>query len=250
MAKKVGPDISPKMLAAIEKVTAKRPRVVLDHILKHGVITTEDLQAYGYEHPPRAIRDVREHGIPLVTTRVQGKNGKSIGAYQLGDPAQLEANKMGGRNVLSKHLLKALYLGNGGRCDACGFRYEERYLQVDHRIPYEVAGDQAASAIEFAGESVPDAADKTFMLLCGTCQRKKSWSCENCPNWAAKNPDTCASCYWGNPAKHSHIATTQVRRVDLVFHGEDVASFDEWTREANARGLSLQDYLKSRLCSR
>jgi len=47
-------------------VTAKRPKTVIDHILQHGFITTEELkEQYGYNHPPRAVRDVRENGIPI-----------------------------------------------------------------------------------------------------------------------------------------------------------------------------------------
>jgi hypothetical protein len=47
-------------------VTAKRPKTVIGHILKHGQITTEELKnLYGYNHPPRAARDVKEHGIPI-----------------------------------------------------------------------------------------------------------------------------------------------------------------------------------------
>lgn len=42
-------------------VKAKRPRTVIEHILEHGYITTEELRTrYGYNHPPRAARDVRE----------------------------------------------------------------------------------------------------------------------------------------------------------------------------------------------
>ena len=51
-----------------QSVTAKRPKVVIDHILQYGFITTEDLkEIYGYNHPPRAARDVRDRGIPLET---------------------------------------------------------------------------------------------------------------------------------------------------------------------------------------
>ena len=49
-------------------MTAKRPRTVIGHILQHGFITSEELHSiYGYDHPPRAARDVREYGIPLET---------------------------------------------------------------------------------------------------------------------------------------------------------------------------------------
>jgi hypothetical protein len=44
-------------------VSAKRPKTVIDHILKHGFISTQELKdTYGYNHPPRAVRDVKEHG--------------------------------------------------------------------------------------------------------------------------------------------------------------------------------------------
>lgn len=69
-----------EFLELCRSVTAKRAKTVIDHILKHGHITTEDLKdTYGYDHPPRAARDVREHGIPLETFRVEASNGRKIG---------------------------------------------------------------------------------------------------------------------------------------------------------------------------
>ncbi len=57
-----------EFLMLLKSVNAKRPKTVIDHILKHGQITTEELKnIYGYNHPPRAIRDVREQGIPMIT---------------------------------------------------------------------------------------------------------------------------------------------------------------------------------------
>lgn len=79
--------LPPDFLRRLRRVTAKRPRTVIEHILKHGQITTEELQTtYGYNHPPRAIRDVRELGIPLETFRVASTDGRSIAAYRFGDP--------------------------------------------------------------------------------------------------------------------------------------------------------------------
>ena len=64
-------------------VTAKRPRTAINHILEHGHITTEELKdKYGYDHPPRAARDVRELGIPLETFRVEASSGRKIAAYR------------------------------------------------------------------------------------------------------------------------------------------------------------------------
>ncbi|MFC1627540.1 HNH endonuclease signature motif containing protein [Gemmatimonadota bacterium] len=210
-------ELDPRLQKAIDKVTGKRPRTVIDHILEHGHITTEEIAAYGYEHPPRAARDVREAGVPLETFRVKSSEGKSIGAYRFGDPSKIEEHKLAGRQVFPKELLDSLYLASGGRCLVCAHSYEKRYLQIDHRIPYEIAGEMAAVSDEGA-----------FMLLCGTCQRKKSWSCEHCRNWADKKDGICRMCYWASPASYSHVALEEVRRVDLVFSGEDATIYDKY----------------------
>ena len=79
-------EISKKFLELCHSVTAKRTKTVIDHILAHGFITTEELKdKYGYNHPPRAVRDVREHGIPIETFRVTGSDGRKIAAYRFGD---------------------------------------------------------------------------------------------------------------------------------------------------------------------
>ena len=68
----------------LNSVEAKRPRTVIQHILQYGFITSQELKdTYGYNHPPRAIRDVREHGIPLVTYRIEGTDGRSIARISL-----------------------------------------------------------------------------------------------------------------------------------------------------------------------
>lgn len=101
--------LPPDLLRRIGAVDAKRPRTVLDHILKHGHVTTEELQdLYGYEHPPRAARDVREHGIPLETYRVRDKKGRKIAAHRLDLKAVWEENKAGGRKAFSKEFKAAL----------------------------------------------------------------------------------------------------------------------------------------------
>lgn len=50
-----------EFLDMLNSVEAKRPKTVIQHILRHGFITSEELKnTYGYNHPPRAVRDVRE----------------------------------------------------------------------------------------------------------------------------------------------------------------------------------------------
>ena len=66
-----------KFIEKLNAVKNKRPATVIQHILKHGYITTEELKdMYGYDHPPRAVRDVREQGIPIETYFIKNSEGK------------------------------------------------------------------------------------------------------------------------------------------------------------------------------
>ena len=95
--------LSPELLALLAAVQGKRARIVVDHILQQGFITTEELEtAYGYKHPPRAIRDVREQGVPIETFAVKNTQGRSIAAYRFADQSQIQQGRIGGRKSFSK----------------------------------------------------------------------------------------------------------------------------------------------------
>ena len=124
----------------MESVTAKRPRTVIQHILEHGYITSQELKdIYGYNHPPRVIRDVREYGIPIVTYRVPGSDGRSIAAYKFGNPSEAKnpLSKSSGRTKALKQALIEMY---GPICFIYLEKMDEAVLQVDHRVPYEIGG--------------------------------------------------------------------------------------------------------------
>jgi hypothetical protein len=229
----------PRLLEAARKVTAHRAKTVIDHIIQHGFISTEDLKdTYGYNHPPRAAGDVRDQGIPLETFKVTGRDGRQIAAYRFGDPSQIEDGKLGGRKILPKLLKKALVERYGARCAITSELYDESHLQIDHRIPYRVAGDDGE-------ERNPD----DFMLLSGSAQRQKSWACEHCPNFlVAKVLEVCKTCYWAYPESFTHIATKQERRVDIVFSGEEeLKKYQTAYEKAVLNGTTIQDEIKKKL---
>ena len=69
--------LSREDLVKLNAITDKRPSTVIQHIIKHGYITTEELtKKYGYEHAPRAARDVRERGVNLETYRIKSSDGR------------------------------------------------------------------------------------------------------------------------------------------------------------------------------
>jgi|ERR1035437_4746807 hypothetical protein len=215
--------MDPKLEAKIAAVTAKRARTVLDHLLKHGRITTAELKNdYGYNHPPRAIGDVRDHGIPIRVKREAGPDGRSMAVYVIDETAAVDAAKHG-RRAFSKSFKEMLVLRDGERCALCGGHFAARALQIDHRVPYEIGGD--ADEEDEAG----------FMLVCGSCNRAKSWSCEHCPNRTTKKVETCQSCLWASPTAYTHVATEAKRRLDVVWEGDEVADYDRLAAAGDVR---------------
>ena len=221
-------------LSLCQSVTAKRPKTVITHILRHGQITTEDLKnLYGYNHPPRAARDVKEHGIPIERVTVTGSDGRKIAAYRFGDPSALTVRRYGGRTGLSKQIKEALIAKYGCRCFIYLEEMPEASLQIDHRVPFEVGGESEAMSPE------------EFMLLSGSANRAKSWSCEHCENWTrVKQRDICLSCYWAYPDNHTHMAMRQLRRVDLLWQGEETKQFEQLKADAAEAGLAIPDFVK------
>lgn len=231
-----------EFLELCRSVTAKRPKTVIDHILKHGSITTEELkESYGYDHPPRAARDVREHGIPLETFKVLAKNGRKIGAYRFGDPSKVRLKRFDGRTALSKEIKDALIEKYGCKCFIYLEEMDERVLQIDHRVPYEVGGDDKSATIN------PD----DFMLLSGSANRAKSWSCEHCENWnKKKDSKVCLTCYWAYPENYQHVAMRQLRRLDLIWEGEEISQYEQIKEDASSYGMTIPEFVKEILDNR
>lgn len=234
--------LPPEFLARLKAVTAKRPRIVIDHILEHGYITTEELkERYGYNHAPRAAGDVKDQGIPLEPFRVKNSSGRTITAYRFGDPSAVLGGKLGGRKVAPKAFKNSLLSKHGARCAVCGTPYEGRYLQVDHRVPYRVAGEADS------GDWDP----KKFMLLCGSCNRTKSWSCEACENWkVTRDPNTCATCYWASPDTYLHVAQKPIRRLAMSWTDGEVEDYAKLETEAKARKIPVDQLVKEKLTGR
>ncbi len=215
----------------------KRARIVIEHILEHGSITTEQLEKeYGYNHPPRAARDVRELGIPLETFRVKSSEGRSIAAYRFGALNRIRISRLQGRISLSKQFRHQLYEIASGKCSICSGLFEESFLQIDHRIPYEVS----AGMLNNGNWNIDD-----YMLLCRSCNRAKSWSCEHCDNWLEqKSPQICQGCYWAEPENYFHIALRQVRRIDILWNEEEVQTYEKLKGRAQKSQHRLPEYVK------
>lgn len=116
-------------LDKLNSVTNKRPATVIQHILKHGYITTEELKdIYGYNHPPRAIRDVRE------------QNEQDIDMYMLLSPSANRAKSWTCEHCVNWEKRDASF------CMNCFWAYPEHYTHIaghhQHRIILTFTGDE------------------------------------------------------------------------------------------------------------
>lgn len=223
-----------EFLTLLNSIEAKRPRTVIQHILEHGCISSQELKdIYGYNHPPRAIRDVREYGIPLITYSIEGNDGRKIAAYKFGNPNDIEnpLSKSAGRTAFSKVLRQALINKYGAKCFIYYESMDESLLQVDHRIPYEIGGENDERKIE------------AYMLLCRSANRAKSWTCEHCENWENKNIAFCMTCFWAYPENYEHIAGKYEKVISIIFTGYEIEDYRKLIEIVGAE--NAQDTIKS-----
>lgn len=230
--------IDPKIRAIVERHLASEPNSraskALRAMLANGSVTTDDLNALGYNHPPRAIGDVRDAGIPVVTERDRTPDGKPMARYRLGRAEDIQEDRHSGRSTLPKAFKVELLTQYGSADCITGAKLDPRILQIDHRVPYRVAGD--------AGLAERDVS--AYMLLDASSQRAKSWSCEHCRNFLEfHDPETCMTCFWAYPENYQHIAMQEIRRTDIVWKAEDVSVHDRLKEIADRKGVSMAELL-------
>lgn len=227
----VGPtrnDLSDTLVEDIIERTSGRSRVLVEHILDNGYVTTATLASLGYEHPPRAAADVRDRGIPLQTV-IETVDGKRIGHYRFPDGFK-ELDRSGFGRVAIPRKFQREVLDHYGSIDIfTGTEWDRGQLQIDHRIPFRISGDPKKPF---------DVAD--FMPVSPPMNRIKSWTCEDCPNWSEKLSDTCESCYWAGPDRdYEHVATISERRLDIVWRAHEVKEFDLLFEHSSDMGVTV-----------
>jgi hypothetical protein len=120
-----------------------------------------------------------------------------------------------GRTVLSKSLKQLLVEKYGSKCCIYSEKFDDRLLQIDRRIPYEISGDSGEQILE------------QYMLLSPSANRAKSWTCQHCENWNRKALSFCLKCFWAYPENYEHIAGTQCRMVQIIFTGNEIEDYNK-----------------------
>lgn len=215
-------------------VCSSRAAFVINHIIKYGSINSEEIRNAGYVHGARAVGDVRDNGIPLITRNIKSSDNRTIAEYTFGDSSDIKKNKFGGRVNFPASLKGKLISRDGLICAISKQHLPESELQIDHKIPYYISGD-------IAGDRDPN----DFMLLSKSMQRSKSWDCEQCTNLKDYfDVNICKTCYWASPENYTHVAMRTQRSINVTWEGADVAYFDKVIEESIKLKNSPQDLIK------
>jgi len=216
---------------------SKRAKQVVDIIRSQGSVTTGDLNNIGYEHAPRAARDVREAGIPLKTKMVT-IDGVRMASYTFGDPSKIRSHKHSGRTTFSKKFKQALVVKQSRKCAICGEEFDEKLLQIDHRIPFEF--------MENSDALNPQITD--FMLLCPECNRKKDQATrEGCAKTCFLSGDLniIRSCFWASPENYTHICMKPIRYSEITWNGKnELSDYKNLKYFAEEHDISINQAIK------
>lgn len=198
---------------------SKRAREVARIIFECGSATTTDLEALGYKHAPRAVRDLREAGVDVEKTMERYEDGitgskKRRARYSITGVREGRTSRRGISKKIRDRVLSI------GECEVCS---APPPLQVDHRVPFEIGGETHPHIVA------------EFMPLCPSCNRTKSWACEHCPNWVEKDLEICETCMWASPDHYTHVAHRPIRELrGVLTNPEVIARYDAQRPDVSA----------------
>src|SRR5699024_710289 len=146
-------------------------------------------------------------GKKTVTVEMNEQGAKEIYKYmKTGQVLTIHSNEptlgdvfieLTGRNLKEK-----IAEENGYCCEIDQTSFELRYLQIDHRMPYEVSGDPEELIWKIICHFVLHTTELGYVVV-------------NIPIIGSiKDPNICKTCYWASPSNYSHIAMEGVKRVE------------------------------------
>lgn len=204
----------------------KRPKIVLEQILKNGKVSTEELRQLGYTHPPRAASDLKEAGVRIKTKyTIHPDNKHKMGYYVLDENQKVDFHK--GRSAFPKQFKEEMFNKYGLKCNITGLSLPKNALQIDHRVP--IITESEADELN----------TNDFQLLSASAQRSKSFSCERCE---ISTKGKCKSCYWAYPEKYTHIAGENLRIVTLAFDKDKMDAYNFLVQTARTANLTKEEF--------
>ncbi len=213
----------------------KRPRTMLELLMKKGEVSTYELGELGYDQAPRVAQDLKERGVRLrVKNGRHPITGSRMAIYSLADDGEETPGSFTGRVAIPKAFREEILVHFKSRCNVCNTEYNGRSLQVDHRVPFLVGGESNEFDV------------RNFQALCNSHQRAKSWECEHCENRERRDVTICSTCYWAIPdGPFTHVAMREERRLDLTFVASEIKEYKNLEKAAKGLGRPISDVAKA-----
>jgi hypothetical protein len=215
----------------------KRPLQGLITLLKnHPGWTSGKEIKISYDHSPRVLADLKDYGIPILAESRATRDDSKSHHYRLGRKENILRQPLKGRSALRKAIKRELLTKFGNRDSFTQIEFPESSLQIDHRIPFRVSGDNPENLV----------VDR-FMLLSASSQRAKAMACKRCRNMSEGVLGHCRSCYWASPEGYDHVELTKAKITIIVWNEEDEDLLSSLTLSSARNNKNTSDEIKAAL---
>lgn len=175
-----------------------RAKVAADLLIKKGTITKYDFENTNVpvSQAPRAIRDLKDHGIPIKTLeRISVPQAKTkVSQYAFGSVDDIVSTSKYGRMYNPSGMKEKLVRLHGRVCVFCGKKLSGQDMELDHKLPVNIFGD--LSSVERLN---PD----NYQLVCRKCNRlKREATSHGAFDDRKQGMDIVKQNYWYDPVRY------------------------------------------------
>ena len=220
-----------------------RAKVAADLLIRKRVVNKFDFEktSVPVSQVPRAIRDLKGHGIPIISLeRINVPQSKSkVSQYALGDAKDIEANQKYGRQYNPSGMKRRLARLHGSVCVFCGKHLEPKERELDHKLPIEIFGELSP-----AERLNPD----NYQLVCRNCNRlKREATSHGAFDDKQDGIDAVKSNYWYDPTQYRKNKDDGLYNQSIVVwkNNADVQTYSQIKRYSKENNQDFQDTLKS-----
>lgn len=219
-----------------------RAKAAADLLIEKGVITKYDFETtrVPISQAPRAIRDLKDHGIPVKTLeRVNVPQAKSkVNQYTLGSADDIDASKKYGRLYDPSGMKEKLAKLHGSTCVFCGKHLAPKDRELDHKLPVNIFGDLS---------SVERLNPNNYQLVCRKCNRlKREAVSHGAFDDRQDGMDVVKHNYWYDPVQYRKNEKDNLFNQSIVVwnSGEDIRTYNQISQYAKYSNKSFPEALK------
>lgn len=219
-----------------------RAKAAADLLMEKGVITKYDFEEthVPVSQAPRAIRDLKDHGIPIETLRkISVPQAKTkVNRYTLGSIDNINTSMRYGRMYDPTGMKEKLAKLHGDVCVFCGKKLTAKDRELDHKLPVNIFGD--LSPVERLN---PD----NYQLVCRGCNRlKREATSHGAFDDQREGMDIVKQNYWYDPVQYRKNRDDRLYAHNVIVWNtsKDIQAYKQISQYAKDSSKSFQEALK------